>query len=271
MPIAMAPIGIPAFRYARKIRLRHRFPTALACRLSDFVMSREWYQFYASYRPMDPTCVEDLFIQTGLTIVRRPLSPEMYSAQVERMIGLLGPRPKDHLVDLCCGNGISTREFAARVGWVSGLDFTARFLSAARRFCARPNIRYQEADVLAPWPGLPSPVGPPTCYSMTGSLGHFTPADFGSLLDRIQAVQAGRAFRLMLFNAPDFERRRNFYNTPERWARHEGLVAAGDGFNDGIGRWWKASEIEGAARDRGLRAQAGPQPDVPFNYRLEAP
>jgi SAM-dependent methyltransferase len=65
----------------------------------------------------------------------------------------LGPRPGQHLLDLGCGAGGTTRELAARVtpgGSVVGVDIAAGMVEGARRRAAQEhldNVAFEVADV----------------------------------------------------------------------------------------------------------------------------
>jgi demethylmenaquinone methyltransferase/2-methoxy-6-polyprenyl-1,4-benzoquinol methylase len=67
-----------------------------------------------------------------------------------RAIAMLDPAPSAHLLDLCCGTGVMTRDLAAKVveGSVVGVDFSPAMLDVARRNVTSKNVEFVEADAL---------------------------------------------------------------------------------------------------------------------------
>jgi demethylmenaquinone methyltransferase/2-methoxy-6-polyprenyl-1,4-benzoquinol methylase len=67
-----------------------------------------------------------------------------------RAIAMLDAAPSAHLLDLCCGTGMMTRDLAARAteGRVVGVDFSPAMLAIARRNVDIGNVEFVEADAL---------------------------------------------------------------------------------------------------------------------------
>lgn len=67
-----------------------------------------------------------------------------------RAIAMLDAAPDAHLLDLCCGTGVMTRDLAAASGEgsVIGVDFSPAMLAVARSGAADPRIEFVEADAL---------------------------------------------------------------------------------------------------------------------------
>jgi SAM-dependent methyltransferase len=83
----------------------------------------------------------------------------MFSAQrlgaakteVDQMIALLGLQPGARVLDLCCGPGRHSLEFARRGYKVTGVDLTRAYLDKARAAAARENLacEFVESDMRA--------------------------------------------------------------------------------------------------------------------------
>jgi SAM-dependent methyltransferase len=68
-------------------------------------------------------------------------------AQVEVMLGWLGLRPGDRLLDVTCGPGLYAAEFARRGIAVTGVDFSPASIRYAREHCAGLPCEFVQADV----------------------------------------------------------------------------------------------------------------------------
>src|SRR5690606_21016480 len=132
---------------------------------------------------------------------------------ISRIVELLELEAEDHLMDLCCGNGLVTRELACEVALVTAVDFAAHLIETARNHCGANNISYVEGDVLEEIRRVREP--PPRKFLMNDALAYFSPETLGHLVDAMQEVTGGGAMRAMLTGVPDDARKWNFYDTPE--------------------------------------------------------
>ena len=79
---------------------------------------------------------ESWFEDESYWIAKRPLlynKKNMWSAfmEVDQLIKLLSLKPGDHILDLCCGVGRHSLNFAKKGLQVTGLDITQAYLSEA--------------------------------------------------------------------------------------------------------------------------------------------
>lgn len=238
-------------------------------------MSKEWQSFWGNYRNADARTEDELFVQVGKTISRQPIPRDMFTNMVDRIIDRLQLGAEDHLLDLCCGNGLISFELAQVTGHVTGVDFAEHMIRAARKFKALPNIDYHVGDVSLPIADMVdgafmNSCGMPGKYLMNDALAYFDPMALGTIVDNICAARSGQPFRLLLTGIPNTALKWNFYDTPERKLRHSENLRIGDDTNDGLGRWWNAAEIESACAQRGLEVSIDNQPDSISNYRMDA-
>jgi SAM-dependent methyltransferase len=232
-------------------------------------MSEKWKQYYSRYRNEGGPTEDTLFQQVGRTINGAPISAAEFMATVEQIAGGLEIEPGHFVFEYCCGNGLVSLELARHVRRVVGTDFSAHLIEAAQRFRSAGNVRYHVADALDPIaPFLDGEV--PDRFLMASALAHFDPDDLDRLLGQLLAVAKPGGFRFLITGIPDHSRKWNFYDTPERRARHEANLAQADPINDGMGRWWTAQEIEDLARKHGLSAEVVPEPVAICNYRMSA-
>lgn len=85
---------------------------------------------------------------------RRRLGAEDTNMVVGHLASLLDLQPTDRLLDLCCGNGLLTRQFAQNCEQVVGIDLAPAMIESARKYHAADNIQYfqgnaTEADTIA--------------------------------------------------------------------------------------------------------------------------
>lgn len=238
-------------------------------------MSTHWKSFWQSYRNTDACTEEDLFVQVGKTLARQPIPHEMFVSMVERIIKRLALARVDHLLDMCCGNGLVSFELAQVVGRVTGVDFAEHLIKAALEFKALPNIEYLVGDVAQPLSvdanGLHGCVGSiPNKFLMNDALAYFDPEKLGEIIDNVCAMRAGRPFRFLMTGIPNSSLMWNFYDTPERKRKYAESLTAGDGSNDGLGRWWDPAEIEQLCHVRRLDVRIEDQPGAISNYRMDA-
>jgi SAM-dependent methyltransferase len=177
---------------------------------------------------------------------------------------------EDCLVEYCCGNGLASYELAPRVGRLIGIDFAPRQIEAARRAKPRENITYLLGDATAPVPAWVGTSATPNKFLLNNSLAYFTPLQLESLVGGILNHLGGGRFSFLLSSIPNFGLKENFYNTPDRLARHLANEALAPDTNDGLGRWWRTEEIEAACRKHGLNVRIENQPDALSNYRMDA-
>lgn len=241
-------------------------------------MRNNWQSFWDGYRNADARTEDDLFVQVGKTISREPIPRDMFDSMVERIVDRLQLGPEDHLLDLCCGNGLVSFELARVAGRVTGVDFADHLIRAAKAFKSRPNIDYRVGDVTSPVAemiGRASAGGGasgqmPGKFLMNDALAYFDPPMLETILDNILAAREGHMLQFLLTGIPNSALKWNFYDTPERKQRYAENLLANDDTNDGLGRWWAAAEIEAACAERGLEVDVQNQPESISDYRMDA-
>ena len=239
-------------------------------------MRNNWQSFWDSYRNADAQSEDDLFIQVGKTIAKQPIPRDMFASMVERIVERLQLGNEDHLLDMCCGNGLITFELAQVAERVSAVDFADHLIKAANAFKVLPNIEYRVGDVTLPIADIVAHGGQvaggdmPNKYLMNDALAYFDPQALATILDNVCAAGDGGALRFLLTGIPNRALKWNFYDTPERKLRHSELLRVGDETNDGLGRWWEAAEIEAACAERYLQVEIQNQPVSISDYRMDA-
>lgn len=195
-----------------------------------------------------------LAYHVGHTLGGQPLPPEVLEQLGAQMWQLLDLGPEDHLLDLCCGNGIFSRMAAARGGSVTGLDFSDELIRVAKAATAPQSLHFLTGDVwqLDQLTELQDKRYPKVL--MNAALQHFEPRRFARLLDQILAVTT-EAPVILFALVPERGKERAFFDTPQKRLRHRWARLTG---RDRFGYWWGLEDVRGPAAARGLIAEAIP-------------
>ena len=232
-------------------------------------MSKNWQTFWNSYRNDEARSEADLFVQVGKTIDGQPISKTMFDKMVDTIGRQLDLQPDDYLLDLCCGNGLLSYELATQVDHITAVDFAERMIATARRFKTRANVAYKVGNATSQLPSLVENDLRPTKLLINDSLAYFEPPELDRILGNMTNYMDGQAFSFLFTGIPDHTRKWNFYDTPARRRRHAQNESDPDNTNEGMGRWWRASEIETICRARNLHAEITEQsPDI-SHYRFD--
>jgi SAM-dependent methyltransferase len=90
--------------------------------------------------PMAEWYEDDTFWETFRDYMFNPARLEQTRAEVDQLVALLKLGSGARVLDLCCGIGRHSLEFARRGFRVTGVDRTARYLEQARDSAARENL-----------------------------------------------------------------------------------------------------------------------------------
>jgi SAM-dependent methyltransferase len=234
-------------------------------------MTKFWQTFWSKYGPVHAVNDEDLFMQVGQTLNKRPISKEVFNRTVDYIFERLKLSAGDHVVDLCCGNGLISYELAMRIAYVTGIDFVPRNIRTAIAWKSAKNINYIIGDVMEPISVLIGENIFPGKYLMNISLAYFEPVELDIILSNIiRHMGSDLPFCFLLSGIPRLDLKWNFYDTPERVSRHLENEKQRKNTNDGLGRWWRAEEIEDICFRHGLQVQVTNQPLDISNYRMDA-
>ena len=230
----------------------------------------DWKSFWSSYRKKEVRSEDDLYLEVGKTINHRPISSKAFQLTIDSIIEALNLSREDRLLELCCGNGLMTRRLAPLVARIQAIDFAEHLIAHAQDLEPPENVTYICADVAEYLQQLErTRAYVPTKVLLGDALGYFDPATLGDALSALQRL-TGNNLLLMATGIPSDELKLNFYNTPERLRRYEENQLQPRNTNDGIGRWWRISELRELARERGLKLAVKDQPAGLSKFRVDA-
>lgn len=204
---------------------------------------RDWKAHWDSFpRSADAT---DYLRQVGKTVGGEAISREQLAAMLEDIVARLQLGGQDHVLDLCCGNGLLTAGMARVGGSVVGVDWSAPLIDVAVRAHSAANIRYVRKSILDL---TPEDVGGVELSKvvMYEALQHFTRRQLVALLGVLKAVAPGA--RVLLGSVPDRGRKWRFYDTVGRRLDYVRRKLLGQ---DAIGTWWSRRQLSSIADDAG--------------------
>ena len=227
----------------------------------------DWQAFWHTYphRGSDG----ELLNQVGKTVCGTVISQEQFDSLIQDVIRGLDLQASDIVLDLCCGNGLITRELSSRCHEVVGVDFSEPLLEQAKKYNQTENITYVRQDVrqLDTLQGrYPARF---TKVLMYEALAYFTPEELSKLFDDLSKMTAAEV-RIMLASVLDSGRRWNFFDTwPRKWNYFKNILLLGR--DPGIGRWWRRQTLEQIAVNSGLTCSIHAQSEIlhTAHYRMD--
>ena len=227
----------------------------------------DWNSFWNNYRTLDSGTESDLFFQVGKTVNKQPVSEAVFNAAFEDIVKSLSLKPDDSILEMCCGNGLVTFPLSQISKKIFAFDFTPHLIETAKKLKQNEKIEYAVGDAKGKFFELFSIHEMPSKYLMNDALGYFSPEDLTEILTYI--AESPRKFSFYLTGIPNDSLKWNFYNTDERKKTYLDGVANGDASNNGMGRWWKKSELLEIAENLGLKVTLKNQIEAISNYRMD--
>ena len=90
----------------------------------------------------------DFHAQVGRTVANKSLDNEIVEQITKRIVHYLDLQPSDILIDVCCGNGMISRQLAQYCQKVIAVDISPQQIALANQFNAAENITYLVGDAL---------------------------------------------------------------------------------------------------------------------------
>jgi cyclopropane fatty-acyl-phospholipid synthase-like methyltransferase len=189
---------------------------------------------------------------------------------VDHIVEQLDLQQEDHLLDLCCGNGLLTRQLAWHCQRALGLDLSESQLAMARQRGGPNHLTYACADAVALDAFFESHA-PQDQFDKINLYFSFQYLDtfqkgkqaIAGMLNRLRA--GGRIF---IGDVPDQQFFSSFYPTPQ--ARLNYFLKSKLGKND-MGKFWSASEMQRIGKELGIKVIRKVQPEfLPYaSYRVD--
>jgi len=206
----------------------------------------DWKTYWATY----PTTIgpSEHLKQVGHTIKGAPVPDWLFQLKVSEILRHLDLQSNDTVLDLCCGNGVITKELAYFCKRVVGVDYSLPLLEIANREHQAGNISYRHSDILN-LDNMSQVISEPFSKVLIhGGLQYFQERHLGQILGNILRLTANDRV-ILLGGVPDIQRIWQFYNTPKRrliylWSKIRD--------KDVIGTWWDKEVIGKTCQKLGL-------------------
>ena len=206
-------------------------------------------------------------VKKGLT-VQAPVVEEI----TDRISTLLDVQPSDHLLDICCGNGILTLPLASKCHSIVGVDISTEQLALAQLNASKENIRYQLADAiqLVQNPALAA-ISPPDGYDKINLYFSFQYLDtFNKGKNALQGMLhlLKNNGLILLGDVPEQQHFHTFYPTFKSKVKYhlKRLLHKND-----MGKFWSEKELQQICQKLGCEIKRLKQPPhFPYSdYRCD--
>jgi SAM-dependent methyltransferase len=184
--------------------------------------------------------------QVGKTVNGVEIDDQQLHFITTSIIDVLCLGHADVVIDLCCGNGLITKNIAASVKKIIGVDFSKGLIDTAKSESHAENITYMESDVLHL-----------SCeffrqgskYYMYEALQLFSKEMLGILLKNMSCINNSAAF--FIGSIPDKDKLLDYYNTEEKRQFYHKREMEN---RPHMGKWWDKTELELLAVQHGFKA-----------------
>lgn len=199
----------------------------------------------------------------GRTQFGRPVSQGQWQCQVEHIRGLIGidHTKSKRLLDVCCGNGLLSRELLNDFSEIHALDFSKPLLD---NFVTKSsNIVKIHANLLDFKP-ISDSYG---AIIFHFAIQHFTWTQSVSIIEKLYFSLKPNG-RMLIGDIPDLDRMWKFYSTSEYRNFYFSMCAEG---KEHVGTWFKRDFFLALGDYLGARTIVVTQPDVLINstYRFD--
>lgn len=213
-----------------------------------------WREHWSVY----PKLFDDTayFQQVGKTVNGHPISKHQFQYILDDIEQRLQLKPDDNILDMCCGNGLITREIASRCANVVGIDFSEPLLAVAKKQHKPGNVTYHHLSVLE----LDKLGASYERYFdkvlMYEALQHFSEDSLADILQQLLVYVKPENVIIVFGSVPDKARIWNFYDTPARRQEYFARQAKG---TEAIGTWWSEAFVRQTCASLGLVVEFHPQ------------
>lgn len=153
----------------------------------------------------------------------------------------------DHLLDLCCGNGLITKDLSRNCKNSVGIDLSENMIEIAQKYYADPKINYYVGDISELGKILPLNTKF-TKVIIFGALQHFSKNDFPNLLDNILKVSTKEA-KIVFGFIPNIKHKWTFYDS---WKKRILYFWRKTTKTDVMGSWWDKNYLHEQCKKKGL-------------------
>jgi cyclopropane fatty-acyl-phospholipid synthase-like methyltransferase len=182
-------------------------------------------------------------IQVLRTLDKQPISRKVFEAIVNSIAEMLEPQPGNSMLDLCCGNGVITRELINRFATVTAVDLSEEFVAQLGNGL-EGNITAFAADART----VQFTENTFDRILLYAGLQYFSESETVDLFMRMRHwVRNGGS--VVIGDIPDASRRWNFFDSP---ARESAYFEALKGGQPIVGNWFEPGWLKKLAQHAGF-------------------
>jgi cyclopropane fatty-acyl-phospholipid synthase-like methyltransferase len=181
----------------------------------------------------------------------KSVSNAVVNAIVSNIVEELSVGREDHVLDLCCGNGLLSANVSGQCAAVVGVDLSAVLIAVARKYHQTENVEYFCRSILDPALYAQLEGRRITRICLYEGLQYFRREDLRLILQFARNILPNDG--LVFFGSiPDAEKIWSFYNTPDRKAEYLRRMAEG---TEAIGTWWNKQQLREIGEDEGFSVE----------------
>jgi 2-polyprenyl-3-methyl-5-hydroxy-6-metoxy-1,4-benzoquinol methylase len=202
---------------------------------------RDWKTFWELYprRAHD----NDLLKQVGRTVNGKPISSLQFSTMLDDIFNLLELDRNDVVLDLCCGNGVITKEVAKKCKHVVGIDFSDYLIEQANKSNKLANVEYLNLDVRELGRISHDYLNFFDKVNFYEALAFLNLGDLIDILTNLKLMTKEKRI-ILIGSVLDRDRKWKFFNTFNRKLTYVTKILVLRQ-KVGLGRWWSKREIVG--------------------------
>ncbi|MEL7530864.1 MAG: class I SAM-dependent methyltransferase [Bacteroidota bacterium] len=207
---------------------------------------------------------QDPYQQVARVGGKGPLGEQTLAETAARIASVLQLKPSDHLLDVCCGNGLLTQKLLPHCGQITGVDLSAAQIKLAQKN-QQEKLQFLVADATNLEAQLSGPFDHIALYFSFQYLE--TEAQASACIEQMAKLLKPGG-RILLGDVPEREKLGVFYPKQlDRW-KYALKLRWGKSL---MGRFWSLDEIEAMAIPLGLKVQRLEQPEhFPYaHYRAD--
>lgn len=202
---------------------------------------RDWKTFWELYpRRADEY---DYLKQVGRTVNGKPISALQFRTILHDILNLLEINRNDVVLDLCCGNGLITKEVAKKCKHVVGIDFSEYLIEQANKSNKLPNVEYLNLDARELGRISHDYLNFFDKVNFYEALAFLDASDLIEILKNLKLMTKEKRI-VLIGSVLDRDRKWKFFNTSKRKLTYVIKILLLRQ-KVGLGRWWSEREIVG--------------------------
>ena len=220
-----------------------------------------WKSFWLSHAEKNKNSEPQM--QVLRTLNQQPVSQEFFSSIVDSVITMLKPERGNNLLDLCCGNGLLTRELINKFRVVTAIDLSEEFISQVDK-----GIGDKVTALAADARTVELPEKSFDRILLYAGIQYFSDSEAINLLMRLRRWIRNEG-SVVLGDIPDLTRKWKFFNSPQREGAYFDALRSGKPI---VGNWFEPVWLEKLSYYSGFSsAVTRPQPQThPYqHYRFD--